>query len=89
MSHPRNPQKPSKELARLLNTLIKRWPVDISEKGNQLTKDTFRALIKKLKEIDYWMFKPEKDAGMIAFCRISNMQRAIERLIAHDKQGKR
>jgi hypothetical protein len=89
LSHPRNPQKPSKELARLLNTLIKRWPVDISEKGNQLTKDTFRALIKKLKEIDYWMFKPEKDAGMIAFCRISNMQRAIERLIAHDKQGKR
>ena len=89
LSHPRNPQKPSKELARLLNTLTKRWPVDISEKGNQLTKDTFRALIKKLKEIDYWMFKSEKDAGMIAFCRISNMQRAIERLIAHDKQGKR
>jgi hypothetical protein len=89
LSHPRNPQKPSKELARLLNTLIKCWSTDISEKGNQLTKETFRAVIKKLKEIDYWMFKPEKDPGMIAFCRISNMQRAIEKLIAHDKQGKR
>ena len=89
LSHPRNPNKLNKELIKTLNALIKRWPIDISEKGNQLTYEIFRKLIKRLKEADYWMFKPEKDAGMIVFCRISNMQRAIEKLIAHEKQGKR
>lgn len=89
LSHPRNPKNLNKELLKTLNALIKRWPIDISEKGNQLTYDVFRSVIRKLKEADYWMFKPEKDAGMIVFCRVSNMQRAIEKLIAHEKQGKR
>ena len=89
LAHPRDPKKLNKELLKTLNTLIKRWSIDISDKGNALTYDIFRVIIKKLKEIDYWMFRPEKDVGMIVFCRISNMQQAIEKIIAHEKQVKR
>jgi DNA-binding Lrp family transcriptional regulator len=89
LSHPRDLKKLNKELLKTLNALIKRWPIDISDKGNKLTYEVFRGIIRKLKEIDYWMFKPEKDAGMIVFCRISNMQTAIEKLIAHEKQGRK
>lgn len=89
LAHPRDPKKLNKELVKTLNALIKRWSIDISDKGNALTYDIFRAIIKKLKEIDYWMFRPEKDAGIKVFCRITNMQQAVEKIIAHEKQERR
>lgn len=89
LSHPRNPKKPNKQLSKVLNTLVRSWHRDISENGNKLTEEIFRLFLRKLKEINYWAIRQDKDAGMVVLCRIDRIQDAIEKIIAHEKQVKR
>lgn len=88
LSHPRNPKKPTKQLAKVLNTMIKAWPTEISENGNKLTAEIFRLFLRKLKELKYWAIRQDKDAGMVVLCRIDRLQDAIEKIIAHERQAK-
>jgi hypothetical protein len=85
--HPRDVKTPSKKLTQAINALKKAWPKSISKSGSELTPEGFRSLLVAMKNLNYWLTKPEKKAHMETLIRIDNIEQFLSEKALHDKKG--